>query len=60
MKLSRFLDLPRNLENVKEKPNRKTCFSVKRIAWLQAFTRQNFASRRLSELNEISVLFHKK
>ena len=43
MKLSRqvfvsFLDLPRNLENVKEKPNRKTCFPVKRIAWLQAFS----------------------
>ena len=32
---SRFFDIHRNLGNVKDKPNRKTCFSreMKRLAW---------------------------
>ena len=40
---NRILDLDRNLGNVKEKPSRKTCFSVKRSSWLHVSTLQNFA-----------------
>ena len=54
---SRFLDLHRNLEIVKEKATRKTCFFREKSAYLHASTKQNFAWRRFFEANGISYIF---
>ena len=51
---SQYLDLHRNLRNVKEKPNRKTCFSHKKIL---TSTRQNFTRQQFFKVNRISIVF---
>ena len=42
---------------LKKNPPEKIVSPVKRSAWLHAFTKQNFAWQRFSEVNRISIIF---
>ena len=46
---SRFFDFRENLDNVKEKPARKS--------WFHASTLQNFARRNFFDVNEVSIVY---
>ena len=54
---SRFLDLHRNLEIVKEKATRKTCFSREEKRLPPRIYQANFDWRRFFETNGISYIF---
>ena len=54
---SRFLDLRGNLGNVKENRLEKLVSPVKRSAWFQAFTLQNFAGQHFFDVNEVSIVY---
>ena len=54
---SHFLNMSRNLGNVKQKRTRKTCFAMKRSTWLHASARQDLVWRRFFEVNRTSIVF---
>ena len=54
---SRIFYLRRNLENVKEKPTRKTCYPLEKKRLTPPIYPSNFARRHFFNVNKVSIVF---